>query len=79
MALPYDLWAKFWLNRLVTLSALRINQPFMSGLWPNLVQVVLLFQPHAHLLEVLSVGEHDALGITNFIQKHLHSFGLKNG
>ena len=44
----------------------------------HLVEVVLLLEAHAHLLEVLPVGEHDTLGITDFVQKHFHSFGLNN-
>ena len=44
--------------------------------YANLVKVVLLFEPHAHLFEILSVGEHHALSIPNFVKKHLNSFGL---
>ena len=59
-----------------------LSKLFLSKLsrcqWSHLVEVVLLLEAHAHLLEVLPVGEHDALGITDFIQKHFHSFGLNN-
>ena len=59
-----------------------LSKLFLSKLsrcqWSHLVEVVLLLEAHAHLLEVLPVGEHDALGITDFIQKHFHAFGLNN-
>ena len=59
-----------------------LSKLFLSKLsrcqWSHLVEVVLLLEAHAHLLEVHPVGEHDALGITDFVQKHFHSFGLNN-
>ena len=41
-----------------------------------LVEVVLLLEPHSHFFEVFSVCENNTLSVSNFIQKHFHTFGL---